>query len=88
MKNDFKSLLNYHFQNYYSKIQREPNSRISTFIGHLRNIIKKMSKGITKEDIKKKIKESKIMSDEDIIKIINEIKNNHKGEKIKLGIKE
>ena len=47
-----------------------------------------MIRGITKEDIKKKIKESKIMNDEDIIKIINEIKNNHKGEKIKLGIKE
>ena len=28
------------------------------------------------------------MNDEDIIKIINEIKNNHKGEKIKLGTKE
>ena len=88
MKNDFKYLLNYHFQNYYSKIQRESNNGISTFIDHLRYIIKKMIKGITKEDIKKKIKESKIMNDEDIIKILNEIKNNHKGEKIKFGIKD
>ena len=49
-----EATLNCHFQNYYSKIQKESNSEISTFIDHLRNIIKKMIKGITKEDIKKK----------------------------------
>ena len=58
-----------------------------SFIDHLRDIIKTVE-GITKEGIINKIKESIIISDNEIIKIINEIKDKFKGEEIKYGISE
>jgi hypothetical protein len=90
LKKSFDHLLNYHFNNYLAKVkneQKKGKSMEKSFIDHLRDIIKTVE-GITKEGIINKIKESIIISDNEIIKIINEIKDKFKGEEIKYGISE
>ena len=90
LRNDFKYLLNFHFQNYFNKIKKEEKSAISagkSFIDHLRGIIKNAIQ-ISKEEIKKKIDESKKIKDDEIINIINDIKNNFAGDDLKFGIDE
>ena len=90
LRNDFKYLLNFHFQNYFNKIKKEEKNAISagkSFIDHLRGIIKNAIQ-ISKEEIKKKIDESKKIKDDEIINIINDIKNNFAGDDLKFGIDE
>ena len=88
LRNDFKHLLYYHFQNFINKIKKDEKSIIpKTFIDHLRDIIKTMRE-ISKKEIKKYIYESKIINNKEIIKIINDIENEFKGEEIIFGIDE
>ena len=90
LNKSFKHLLNYHFYNYIYKMKKEENSGAPikrSFIDHLRDIIRTI-KGITKEEIEKKVNESIIINDEEIIKIINDIKNEFKGKEINYGITE
>ena len=90
LKKSFEHLLNYHFNNYLAKAKIEQNkgrAMEKSFIDHLRDIIKTVE-GITKESIINKAKKSIKMSDDEIIKIIREIKDKHKGEEIKYGITE
>jgi len=88
----FKHLLRYHFFNYMAKIKNEKltnkNNFSKDFIEHLRDIIK-TEKGITREEIEKKVNNFNNPGiDEEIIPIINELKNEYKGDYINFGITE
>ena len=85
----FKHLLKYHMNNYISKIKKYKNSMVGiTFIDYLREIIK--TKRISQEEIESKIENTKIISDEEFIKIINDLKKEKEfiGEDINYGISE
>ena len=88
----FKHLLRYHFYNYMAKINNEKlmNKSImcKTFIEHLRDIIK-TEKGITREEIEKKVNNFNNPGiDEEIISIIKELMNDFKGNDINFGVTE
>ena len=61
----------------YLQTQNKGRAMEKSFIDHLRDIIKTVE-GITKESIINKAKKSIKMSDDEIIKIIREIKDKHK----------
>ena len=88
----FKHLLRYHFYNYMAKINNEKlmnkNILCKTFIDHLRDIIK-TEKGITREEIEKKVNNFNNPGiDEEIISIIKELMNDFKGNNINFGVTE
>ena len=88
----FKHLLRYHFYNYMAKINNEKlmnkNILCKTFIDHLRDIIK-TEKGITREEIEKKVNNFNNPGiDEEILLIIKELMNDFKGNDINFGITE
>ena len=88
----YKHLLNYHFYNYIAKINSEKlvnkNPISKSFIDHLKDILKTV-KGITREEIEKKVNEydNPGIGDE-ILKVINELKNEFKEKELDFGISE
>ena len=96
MDKSFKHLINYHFYNYMSKMNEEKNKKQTitgkSFINHLTDIIKTVG-GIKKEEIESKVeelneRENINIINQEIIEIINEIKNNFSANEINLGISE
>ena len=88
----FKHLLSYHFYNYIAKINNEKlinkNTLSKSFIDHLKDIIKTV-KGITREEIEKKVNDFNNPGiDEEILQVINDLKNDFKGNDINFGISE
>ena len=88
----FKYLLNYHFYNYMTKINNEKlihkNIINKSFINHLKDIIK-TEKNITRADIENTVNEFENPGiDDEIIEIINELKDNFKANDINFGITE
>ena len=88
----FKHLLNYHFYNYMAKLNNEKlihkNMINKSFIDHLKDIIK-TEKTITREEIEKTVKGYENPGiDDEIIKVIKELKDQFKGNDIILGITE
>ena len=88
----FKHLLRYHFYNYMAKINNEKlinkNVLCKSLVGHLRDIIK-TEKGITREEIEKKVNNyNNPEIDDEIIPIIKELKNDFIGNDINFGISE
>ena len=88
----FKHLLRYHFYNYMARINNEKlrnkNVLCKSFIDHLRDIIK-TEKGITREEIEKKVNNFNNPGiDDEIIPIIKELKNDFIGNDINYGITE
>ena len=88
----FKHLLNYHFYNYMAKmkIEKSKNQGVfnKSFIDHLRDIIS-TEKDLTGEQIEKKVNElDNPAIDNEIIQIINDLKNEFKGYDINFGVTE
>ena len=91
MKNNYKNLINYLFYQYLSNIRKNKETR-ETFISHLTNIIKAITNK-SREDIESEVEtlnENKNIKEinQEIILIINEIKETFKTNQFILGVSE
>ena len=95
MKKNFKNLIYYHFYNYMSKLNKykgeNDNNLGESFIGHLKNILKvnnhlKIDKIETKVNKINSISENNSKINEEIISILNELKEDFKDNDQNLGI--